>query len=307
LKNDPEQLKATTLGTVLVYGRGGVLRPIVRSAPRFIEYGSYRVSNAQGVAAEAIRAPIWYLSNNGIQITISIMEKRIRLTRTESHAQTRERLLVAARQVFARYGFGGASVDMIAADAGYSKGAIYSNFETKEAILFELLERYAEKQIADFKAIMQLDPEVTRDAYNNWLDTMNADMDWDVVTMELQLHARRNPEFAERFYALEERLTSFYADIIAELFARAGRKPPLDPRSLSLAFRTLACGLNLKIPRSMPGRANEAGRIIHELIDLMLEPDSVTSDSALRKTKGKTGTPQDGVLPRRRRIASKKG
>jgi AcrR family transcriptional regulator len=211
----------------------------------------------------------------------------MRLTRAESHAQTRERLLVAARQVFARHGFGGASVDMIAAEAGYSKGAIYSNFETKEAVLFELLERYAEEQIADFKAIMQLDSKATRDAVNIWLDEMNADMDWDVVTMELQLHARRNPEFAERFYALEERLTSFYADIIAERFARAKRRPPLDPRSLSLVFRTLACGLNLKIPRSMPGRPNEAGRVIHELLDFMLESESVASESAPRKAKAK--------------------
>jgi AcrR family transcriptional regulator len=199
------------------------------------------------------------------------MVKRVRLTRKESHAQTREQLLASARRVFARHGFGGASVEMIAAEAGYSKGAIYSNFETKESILFELLERYAEEQIADFRAIMQLHPEATRDAYNNWLDTMNADMDWDVVTMELQLHARRNPEFAERFYALEERLTNFYAEVIAELFARAGREPPIDTRSLSLTFRTLACSLNLKIPRPIPGRANEAGRIIRELTDVMLE------------------------------------
>ncbi len=207
------------------------------------------------------------------------MNKRIRLTRAESHAQTRERLLVAARQVFARHGFGGASVDMIAEEAGYSKGAIYSNFETKEAILVELLERYGEEQMADFRAIMQLDPGATRDAYNKWLDTMNADMDWDVMSMELQLHARRNPEFAERFYALEERLTNFYADIIAELFARA-------------------CALNLKIPRPMPGRTNEAGRITHELIDLMLEPDSVRSDSAPRKTKGK----DHSASPTRKRV-----
>src|SRR5260370_17013247 len=99
---------------------------------------------------------------------------------------------------------------------------------------------------------------------------------------------------------------TFYAAILAERFARAGRKPPLDPRSLSLAFRTLACGLNLKIPRSIPSRANEAGRIIHELLDLMLEPDSVTSNSASSKTKAKAGTPQDGVLPKRPRIPSKK-
>ena len=218
------------------------------------------------------------------------MDKRIRLTRAESHAQTRERLLVAARQVFARHGFGGASVDMIAAEAGYSKGAIYSNFETKEAILFELLERYAEEQISDFKTIMKLDPSAARDAIKLWLDTMNADVDWDVVTMELQLHARRNPEFAERFYALEERLTKFYADILAERFAKAGREPPLNPRSLSLAFRTLACGLNLKIPRSMPGRANEAGRIIHELLDLMLEPHRVSSDSLGRRRRARAGS-----------------
>src|ERR1700756_1734785 len=106
------------------------------------------------------------------------MNQRIRLTRAESHAQTRERLLVAARQVFARHGFGGASVDMIAEEAGYSKGAIYSNFDTKEAILFELLERYGEEQMADFRAIMQLDPGATRDPYNQRLDTMNPDLNW---------------------------------------------------------------------------------------------------------------------------------
>src|SRR5258708_8791698 len=92
------------------------------------------------------------------------MDKRIRLTRAESHAQTRERLLLAARQVFARHGFGGASVDMIAAEAGYSKGAIYSNFETKEAILFELLDQYAEEQISDFKSIIKPYPTPLRDA-----------------------------------------------------------------------------------------------------------------------------------------------
>jgi hypothetical protein len=86
---------------------------------------------------------------------------------------------------------------------------------------------------------------------------------------------------------LSLRSAKFYAEILAERFARTGRKPPLDPRSLSLAFRTLACGLNLKIPRSMPDRANEAGRIIQELLDLMLEPHRLTSASARKKTKGK--------------------
>ena len=86
------------------------------------------------------------------------MEKRVRISRAERHAQTREQLLDAARSVFAKHGYGGASIDRIAAEAGYSKGAIYSNFESKEAIMLALLERYADDEIAEFNRIMQLDP-----------------------------------------------------------------------------------------------------------------------------------------------------
>lgn len=59
---------------------------------------------------------------------------RRRLTREESQAQTRGRLLDAARTVFAGRGYHGASVEEIAEEAGYSKGAVYSNFESKEEI-----------------------------------------------------------------------------------------------------------------------------------------------------------------------------
>jgi AcrR family transcriptional regulator len=58
----------------------------------------------------------------------------VRLTRAEQQALTRERLLAAAERVLARHGYGGASIDLITAEAGYSKGAIYSNFESKEAV-----------------------------------------------------------------------------------------------------------------------------------------------------------------------------
>src|SRR5258705_2961093 len=54
-----------------------------------------------------------------------------RLTRAEQQTVTRERLLAAAEQVIARHGYGGASIDLITAEAGYSKGAIYSNFKSK--------------------------------------------------------------------------------------------------------------------------------------------------------------------------------
>src|SRR5471030_2010213 len=67
--------------------------------------------------------------------------KRIRLTREQSRDQTRERLLDAAQTVFMKKGFVAASVEDIAAAAGYTRGAFYSNFGSKSALFLELLKR----------------------------------------------------------------------------------------------------------------------------------------------------------------------
>src|SRR5438105_15141002 len=65
----------------------------------------------------------------------------VRMTREQSKANTRERLLDAARRVFASSGFHGASVEEIAATAGFSTGALYSNFDGKEDLFLALMER----------------------------------------------------------------------------------------------------------------------------------------------------------------------
>src|ERR1700681_2373300 len=64
-----------------------------------------------------------------------------RMTREQSKANTRERLLGAARSVFASSGFHGASVEEIATMAGFSTGALYSNFDGKEDLFLVLMER----------------------------------------------------------------------------------------------------------------------------------------------------------------------
>src|SRR6478736_3610296 len=60
-----------------------------------------------------------------------------RLTRKERQERTRSHLLEAAGAVFARRGFAHASVDQVAAEAGYTKGAFYANFASKEELFFE--------------------------------------------------------------------------------------------------------------------------------------------------------------------------
>ncbi len=64
---------------------------------------------------------------------------RKRLTRGEKQAETRREILNAAAAVFIRSGFQGASVEEITAEAGFTRGAFYSNFESKEQLFVELL------------------------------------------------------------------------------------------------------------------------------------------------------------------------
>ena len=77
-------------------------------------------------------------------------EKPRRLTRAEAKARTRRRLLDAAARTFARKGYAGASVEEIAEAAGYSIGALYSNFGGKEELFLELMAGGASKDPAVF-------------------------------------------------------------------------------------------------------------------------------------------------------------
>lgn len=70
-----------------------------------------------------------------------------RLSRQESRQQTRERLLEAATKVFSKRGFYEASLDEVAEEAGFSKGAVYSNFANKEGLFMALLDRHLKVEL----------------------------------------------------------------------------------------------------------------------------------------------------------------
>jgi AcrR family transcriptional regulator len=72
-----------------------------------------------------------------------------RFTRAEQRQRTREELIVAAERLFTGRGFHASSVDEIALEAGYTKGAVYSNFESKEDLFFAVYERRVDRVVAD--------------------------------------------------------------------------------------------------------------------------------------------------------------
>jgi AcrR family transcriptional regulator len=195
----------------------------------------------------------------------------VRLTRAQQQALTRERLLAAAERVLARHGYGGASIDLITAEAGYSKGAIYSNFESKEAVFLELLRVYMERDRAELGRIVSLAPHRLSAALSAWLETMHCDSECPLLMTELQLHARRNPVFAERYYALQDRQTGALARILERFFEAQSVPLPMDPRDLADCVTALAHGLSLQHPQAELGAPSAAGRVIGALLKLLTQ------------------------------------
>lgn len=143
-----------------------------------------------------------------------------RLTRAETKARTRALLLDAAAEVFARKGFTGASVDDIAESAGFSVGALYSNFASKEELFVELLSGRNNSVLAQAAAILSdadrgLDQ--ARAALSHLLiDVADAESQLAPLEAEFWLYAIRRPEFLEPLAARFRERRDTLAEVLAE-------------------------------------------------------------------------------------------
>src|ERR1700683_385103 len=88
----------------------------------------------------------------------TMTKPRKRLTREESRAQTRATLIAVGREHFLRYGLGGAVAEKIAEDAGYSRGALYSNFDGKEELFLAVIREEQARHLNAFQAIIKNEP-----------------------------------------------------------------------------------------------------------------------------------------------------
>jgi AcrR family transcriptional regulator len=195
----------------------------------------------------------------------------VRLTRAQQQEVTRERLLTAAEQVFTRLGYTGASIDLIAMEAGFTKGAIYSNFASKEEVFLGLLRRYMERDMAELERIVSLEPAQLSAGVTEWLETLHADGDCPLLVAELQLHARRSPAFAKQYYALQDRQIRTLAGILERYFKAFSMPVPMDPLDLAGSMIALVHGLSLQRPPGKPGASGVAGRMIDAMLKILKE------------------------------------
>ena len=172
----------------------------------------------------------------------------MRLTREERREQTRERLFEAARESVARAGYDGTSIGAIAEAAGFTKGAFFSNFDSKEALLLELLRRHKAEEVEAIGKILRDTQEHEGEmlALNRYFDGLDGQQShWALLDVELQLQASRSPEFALRYQEVQGRCRAALGGLIARFFTRGGHIPPAAPEVLAGLFMALVNGLAL--------------------------------------------------------------
>jgi AcrR family transcriptional regulator len=172
-----------------------------------------------------------------------------RLTRAERQAQTRQELLDAAARVFVERGFEGSSIEAISEEAGYTRGAFYSNFSSKAELFAELLQQRvyttyrrmaaasAGGQNPSLRETGERLAAIQGEREGQWLFRL-----W----LELLAHAGRDEEFrtlASRFWSTTRELS---AEGIRRAFDEAGQKPPASPDRLATAMIAMDLGLALQ-------------------------------------------------------------
>src|SRR5215218_11122056 len=171
-----------------------------------------------------------------------------RLTRGERRQQTQARLLDAAGEVFARRGFHAATVDEVADAAGYTKGAVYSNFATKDELFLALLDQRLAAQLEQVEALYAIESseELLAALRGRTEQEFAAARDFGVLHVEFWLYAMRNPaaqaQLAERYRQLRGRL----AQLIARRYARHQSSPPMPPEHLAALALATDAGLFLQ-------------------------------------------------------------
>lgn len=115
-----------------------------------------------------------------------------RLTRTESQARTRSDLLATAREMFLTDGYAKTSLERVAEEAGYSKGAVYSNFKTKSALCLEVLGLIHETKFAELSDLLDGDDalDVRMERFQGWAERTLGDVGWTLLEFEFAIVAR---------------------------------------------------------------------------------------------------------------------
>ena len=169
--------------------------------------------------------------------------------RGERRLITRAQLLDAAERVFARDGLRGASVDTIALEAGYSTGAVYSNFKGKEDLFLTLIEERIDPRLE--KVYEALEAEFAGDAppleaARRFVALLGQERDAFLLLIDFWAQAVRDPKTAERFAERHVRLRAIIARLLNSDAANRESESAIPPEQLATILIALANGFAIE-------------------------------------------------------------
>jgi AcrR family transcriptional regulator len=180
-----------------------------------------------------------------------------RLRRVEMVERNREAVLAAARRVFIDKGYAGATLEAIAEEAGFSKGVMYSQFESKADLFLALIARRVEErsrqneriasEYAGLEGLRRMLEVAGQDAA--------AEAAWARVLVEFRALASRDPQVNSRYAAAHARTVQRSAAALERLFAKAQLEPRFPPRVMAEFILAFASGATLETaanPAALP-------------------------------------------------------
>lgn len=208
------------------------------------------------------------------------------LTKQRRRELTRSALLDAAAEIFGRRGYAAASLDEIAAAAGFTRGAITFNFGSKEDLFLAVIERHNEALLAAYATVLESQPTTGSDAIASvWKQFEAGDTDTMMLVLELRLYALRNPDVREKVATFERRMEQAVGRFVADQAAAAGVELPLPANELGALLYAATYGLQQHVAICPTDHTT----MFQDLIDLLVRASGQATRPA-RKASRRAGS-----------------
>ena len=169
----------------------------------------------------------------------------VKVSRSERQAQTRERLIEVARDMFLADGYAATSLDKVAIRAGFSKGAVYSNFAGKEQLCMAVLDSIHEEQIHGVVTAFTQDTDLEGriEAFAAWAREGLGQPRWTALEVEFGAIARQSPYVATELVKRHREIRAAIAQLVRQVTTEAGLSDVVDADQAATTLLSLGIGL----------------------------------------------------------------
>jgi AcrR family transcriptional regulator len=203
--------------------------------------------------------------------------KHVRLTRAQAKEQTRERLLEAAERVFVERGFHAATLDQVAEEAGYTKGAVYSAFASKADLFLAIFAERSRRRAEEFRALAPRVRSLAElaPANDRSIRTLREERKWSMLLVEFEVHAARDPALCARLAGIQRELRSTMGEALGVAAAASGERLVVPAEQLMVAFVALSNGFILE---GMTGASPNAPEALREALEMLMRGALASGD-----------------------------